>query len=929
MRRSFKEIRLDVLVIAWCAVLAFAQTAPQNAPTSTASASLPDAGASDALERLIDQLGDDDYRMREAATTRILSSGAPALSALQARLETERDPEIRFRLRFIIDNLQPPDAAALVVRSAPTSPLQPGDLITHVNNRRIRGRTELAQHVRNAPVPVQLRLRGPAGPRDVGPIDWEDPPILCDYRAPRGQTIAAALRLYATGYAERADELLRTLDAPSPESELAPLLRAIIAYTAGDAAAAQRLVAAHPDAAQPVFPYSAWTSPSALDLAGPGQAPFHLEWELWTQQSAPPPESNADPDLAIQRVLVPAGRYADALQRVATLWWTQYRQRLGTQPDTDRVAGNLLAVTAWMLSELDLRSECLRLIEPRSEILRSSPQAVRKWLRVQTDAWLPFLQGQPAQALDALFEDARTILQPPGPPPTRALIQNPRVAATVAFFLYQFPNDPRVLDLLSLVNQPGQPALADYAYWMVAAVRDENFDAVYEHLQKMLSNAPDPEGPSFARALALLEMVRPRPEHAVFEAARERLGDAPEDPRRAAWKALIDAIEQLAGGQAAAALELLDAAGDLPGVAVLRTTADFVASPPPGAKDDPALQTPLLATPVGLDGQTWLLLTRARQLVRYRADTGELTPVEKPSTTWFPGPLNWPWLGREPRSGRVWVYDRRRVVEVSQTTGPAWALNVGLNDSAMFDRYARAVFSTLVNAGTAPTESMTSVPSSDEPAEFWREDLRAGGEYFADPALPELGFLRVLPDDPRVVHIALRGGPHWLVDASSGKVWTSRWVQEQLGLSSPPHFIAQAAREQPTPVLFLLSDHGLIRFDVAAEKLTRLALPGDAPHAAVIPEWCPYTRRDPRWLYCARLPADGGRVFRVDVASDTIEALDLVNESLPREYFLMQTRAALRRQLDAAFARQGLPPLREFIADATRVVAEYAKEPPP
>jgi hypothetical protein len=66
--------------------------------------------------------------------------------------------------------------------------------------------------------------------------------------------------------------------------------------------------------------------------------------------------------------------------------------------------------------------------------------------------------------------------------------------------------------------------------------------------------------------------------------------------------------------------------------------------------------------------------------------------------------------------------------------------------------------------------------------------------------------------------------------------------------------------------VMLLSDQGLIRFDVAAEKFARIDLPGDAPHAAVIPEWAPYDRRDPRFVYCARLPEEGGAVFRYHTA---------------------------------------------------------------
>ena len=156
--------------------------------------------------------------------------------------------------------------------------------------------------------------------------------------------------------------------------------------------------------------------------------------------------------------------------------------------------------------------------------------------------------------------------------------------------------------------------------------------------------------------------------------------------------------------------------------------------------------------------------------------------MEKPSPAWFPSPLNWPWLGCEESSGRVWIYDRRRVIEVCRPDNHTLALNINTSDIAGFDRYVRPIFSKLP---VLPVENQ-------ENSEFWRADLRAGLDYFSDPELPEIGLIRVLPNDERIVHVAMRGGPHLLLDTTTGKVWTSLWIAEQLGLATPPRFLAQA-----------------------------------------------------------------------------------------------------------------------------------------
>ena len=190
-----------------------------------------------------------------------------------------------------------------------------------------------------------LRVRRAEGPFETLLKNRSDLPVVCDYRAPAGAAIASAVRLYAYGYAEQAYELLRELKGEVPESELPALLYAVIAYTAGDAQSAFDILAEHPDACLPVSLVNLSSSPSALDLAGPVGAPYHLEWRWWTERLLG--DAWAEPDTAIHRVLIPAGRYADALQggedlRDAPAIGKRWRGRWR----------NVLAVYAWMVSEL-------------------------------------------------------------------------------------------------------------------------------------------------------------------------------------------------------------------------------------------------------------------------------------------------------------------------------------------------------------------------------------------------------------------------------------------------------------------------------------------------------------------------------------------------------------------------------------------------
>src|SRR5262249_25693825 len=152
-------------------------------------------------------------------------------------------------------------------------------------------------------------------------------------------------------------------------------------------------------------------------------------------------------------------------------------------------------------------------------------------------------------------------------------------------------------------------------------------------------------------------------------------------------------------------------------------------------------------------------------------------------------------------------------------------MNIRTRDIPLFDRHLSPVFSTLA-------EAVAAVPSpKGENGEFLRSEIKKHADCVADPDLPDLGILRPLTEDPRLIHVAVRGGPSLLLDTTTGKAWSSQWMARQLGLATPPIFFAQALwpDSDDTPVAMLMTDQGLMRFDVAHEKLTRIAitLPGE------------------------------------------------------------------------------------------------------
>jgi hypothetical protein len=916
------SVRLAIGVIAFCATLVGPGARGQNSASPAASQPSPRA---EELETLLDRLGDESYIQRADATQNLFARGPAIVPRLRERLLQETDAEVQHRLRYLLENIAPPRQAALLVRATPESDLNPGDVITHANARRVRNQSELRQRLANSSRGMSLRVRTPSGPREVSSVEIQQLIELSDYVAPRGEALAQAVRLYAAGFAEQAYETLRQLSGPIPPDELSEELRARIAYTAGDRTRALELMAGHTEAIGVSGPLD-WSSPSHFDLRGPGKAPFHLEWVVATRAGRDVYANDADPDLRIQRILLPAHRYADALEHTVGYWWREFRDRLGSPDGNTTIAGNQLAVAAWMLQGMDLRSECCRLIEPRSVVLRQAPRGIRKWIRVETDAWLPFLAGDTQAALDGFFDDALDVLRrPPRPTDTNALPRNPRVAARVAFFVYQALDEQRIEKGLGAVSHHTHPALAEYLDWMLYALTEKNHETIRRDLHSLLPHIPDGWVLPYARAVALLEYVRNKPDPDVLQTARQRLASSPAGEQREVWLAIVDALIQLLQERPEEAIGVLAPFRARSETSVLWHTARFLSDPPASAANHAALRQPALVVPVGQRERVWLVLARDRRLMLFDATASLLSALDRPTPTWFPNPLTWPWIGRESdATGRAWVYCRRRVVEIDPAErGGGLRLNLRTDEIPAFDRYVGPRFSRFADAVAAVTLQ------PGENSEFLRSEIKAHGEFWADPDLREIGMIQALPQAERVIHVALRGGPHMLIDTDTGRSWTSLWIRDQLELPAVPEFFAEALwQPEPDnpPVALLMSDQGLIRFDLGAERLTRIPLPGSEPYPPLVPESTPYQRRDPRFAYCARLPQDGGRVYRILLADGTATEVDMINEALPAQYYRVRLRAEIRRELDGRLEKANLPTLETFIADATETVTHGPRQ---
>lgn len=882
------------LAACWCS--AAAQTAASAPAESRNTAPPPD------IQKRIDELSANDYKVREAATNELIAAGADWVPQLRAAHDESRDAEVRLRLRFVLDNVSPPSEAILVLRDSDDKQLRAGDLITHLDGRRVRDALGLYSRLQETDVGAMLRIRREAAPLEVGPIARMNLPRLANYRLPHGATIRRALQLYRDGFAEQAWELLAPLNNVD-EGELPIGLRAIIAYTAGDAAKAREL-----------FPYDAmmppegrvfWTNPSGLDLVGPLQAPYQFEF-WWFEGGGPP--NNHEPDMLVQRVLIPSNQYLAALKAAAELWWTNFRLQLFHDNDEiDRKGGNMIALVAWMLWALDLQSECIQLIEPRSILLGS------KWVRVQADAWPELLAGNPAAALDRFWDDARVILDDPQTRRERtALTRNANVAATIALFLYQAPDDPRVQQMLETVAHPEFRARREYLDWMMFGLNARNEERIRQDLARLLPQMRGEDAQQVAWALAVLCYVSETFDTALMDSARERVADSADPAFRAALLPQIDAMIALRTGRLDDALaHLKDARA--PGAAQLRSVADFLKlQAATKEQGSPALDA-LAAVRLGAGADEWIVLTRDRRWTRHNASTRSSAPLDTPSEDWFPGVANWPWLGRDDGAGRAWAYDRRRVIELGREPTLSLRMNIEASDIAAFDERVSPVFDAFADAVTATPISAA------ERGEFLRDEIKAYSTYVADPNLHELAVVETY-QEAGILHLAVRGGPQMLVRLTNKHFWTANSIGEQLGMERPPTFFVHEAPGSATPLLFLMTDQGLVRFDVNQERFSRVPLTGESPFPSIVPESCPYVRRDPRWVYCARLPEDGGNVYRVEVETGAVKALDMINHALPESMYRLRTRDRLRADVEAIVQGLGVPSLATFIRETRETV---------
>lgn len=874
------------------------------------------------VAQLIDEMGDADFRVREGAMRHIIALGNAAVPAMRARLEVESDPEIRHRIRFVLEAVLPPEQAVLVIRSG-TREISAGEIVTHVDLERVRSQRELGRlHRKSRDARHTLRVNGVEGAREVRDVDLDVLERTADYRAPQGEAIASAVRLYAAGYAEQAYAQLERLSTPPHSDELPPRLHAFIAYTAGHGRAAVELFDAQSTPSDPFaqrFGRDAW----GLDSVGPFPAPYRFQTMLWEKELERGDRSYDTRDRALQATLIPPNRDLEALTTAAALWYHELRPFAAR--DQERTpAGNSLAVIGWMLSDLDLVSESVRVIEPRSRLLKV-PQSF-KWTRVQIGGWAAFLRGDVAGALDEAYENARSVIIDRSDP-NYELIRNPRVAAGIALFLYQAPEDPRRSELhrLLLATEPDHRTLLSAAGWMAFSATPANAAAVRGDLLSLLPalNCGDGCAATVARWLATMLYAEGNDDPAALNSVREALGSAPPGVERDAWVAAFDAMRELAAGRPREAVRVLEPVRDQWQVRNLVETARFADEHGDAGRKRVELRNPLLAVPFDAARQNWLIVTRGAGLARYEVARDELTPIEPPTRNWLAGPVNWPWVGRDLAGGRVWLYDRRRVLEVTPNESHPVRLNIDADDVPRFETFVAPVFCSLGEAlRDAP-------PPAGETGEFLRAEILANGEFVSDPDLHDVGYLAPVPQDERLVQLSLRGGPSLLIEPAAGKAWTSPWLARKLGEPAAPLFIAEALRGRPAPVAMLASDRGLIRFDTSDESVARVELPDGDSTRAIVPEWTPYVRRDPRWYYFAVPPSDGGQVYRLDVSSGTVEAVDMLNEALPAAYFRIRSRAALRCEIDERLGQlpSPVPALAALLEDARRTV-EAVGEPP-
>src|SRR5262249_16462715 len=150
--------------------------------------------------------------------------------------------------------------AVTVVRVESGCPLRAGNVITHANSRRVRSAEALERAFGDNGALAILRVRRAGTPLDIGAVSKNDVVNVFDYRAPIGEVIADAIRLYADGFVEQAQDAVRGLPENVSEAELSTALRALIAFTAGDQKEALGLLSKQSELSRP---------PGSVDVAAP------------------------------------------------------------------------------------------------------------------------------------------------------------------------------------------------------------------------------------------------------------------------------------------------------------------------------------------------------------------------------------------------------------------------------------------------------------------------------------------------------------------------------------------------------------------------------------------------------------------------------------------------------------------------------------
>lgn len=932
------------LVLVALTAHAVAAADPSTKPTAYDTGASAPTGDPQPLEVLIDQLDNPRYALRESATREIIRRGAANIDLLEQRLRTTDRAETRRRLRLILEHVAPPKYGVLVLAADEGIDLQPGDLITHADGRTVHNVLEFTELLDVRRDRILVRVASPTGGRELEIPASPERLAVASYDLPLGNLLREAVQTFAAGRAEQAYDLFTR--TPQLAERAGPAFAARIAYASGAADAALTYLASVPAAIETVLldtSRSVWDAPSRLTLAAPGTAPYELEFELWTQRL---PEEvdvyGVDPDPRVQRVFVPARRFDAALVRSAELWQDVFRGALFAERmdrDLIRPAGNLLAVISWMCSEQSLLSECIRLVEPRSAMLDGSALGV--WVRVQTDSWLALLEGAPRTAVQRFWAPALRILSPPAGRANRSVIQNPVVAAQLGLFVHSDTDVEAMAifrDQLTEVDGPARDAALD---WTSYAATRENLREVRATTRALVSTYESVLPNLALTHAALIEYVSPDPDVASLlqhvDATRpERPPADPawSRPRRAPIEGLLPILVHLAANDLDAAARQLADAPPGAGARTLSDTIEFRRTLARVPDAPPHLARALVAVAAGKPGH-WFAVGADRSLYRVTPEGAtRFNPRPQRNVAdiaWFPTPQSFPWLARDPESGQVWVYDRRRATAVTSSGDVLAAINVPRTAIHLFDALLPFFGSALLEALT--DESGEKSDDSDsralpEDGSFRRAEIQAFASLVDDPDLPSVGWIDQVPGTEQVVHLALRGGPQFVYDATRDRIWSTRDAARALELTDPPRIVPRLLPGRPDdPRLVLYSTAGVILLNRDTDRFERLALPTDNPHPPVVPEILPYERSDPRFIYVAEQPGAevgaAGRVFRWVLADRHWEPLPHRVIAYPREFYALQRRSVLRERIETRLRDLGLPELEAMIEDARVVVSDW------